>query len=302
MANQQGKIHKPLARRKFLAASVLTVAGMGGIGVGTFYYSKAVEPSWLDTTYLTLRLPHLTPAFQDYRLVQISDIHTDSTFMTASRLAGLVQTVNALQADLLVITGDFVTRYMPADKVILAELSCLRAKDGVFGVMGNHDHSSDVAWVRFCLQGTNVQELSNAVHTIRRGDEMLHLVGIDDLWPTNRGIPQPVWAHLPLLQQITASLPEQGAAILLVHEPDFADVAAHVGRYDLELSGHSHGGQVRLPFVGALALPPLARNYPCGLYYVKDMIHYTNRGLGMVSPEVRLNCRPEITVFELSTT
>jgi predicted MPP superfamily phosphohydrolase len=302
MANQQIKIHKTFKRRKFLKASALTVAGMGTVGVGTYYYSKTVEPAWFDTTYLTLRLPHLTPAFQGYRLVQISDIHTDSTFMTANRLAELVRQVNALQADLLVITGDFVTHYMPADKVVLAELRHLRAKDGIFGVMGNHDHASDVGWVRFCLQGTNVQELSNATHTVRRGEEMLHIVGMDDLWPMNRGVPQSVWTHLPLLQHMTASLPEQGVAVLLVHEPDFADVAAHVGRYDLELSGHSHGGQVRLPLAGALALPPLAHNYPCGLYQVKNMIHYTNRGLGMVPPKVRLNCRPEITVFELLAT
>jgi predicted MPP superfamily phosphohydrolase len=87
---------------------------------------------------------------------------------------------------------------------------------------------------------------------------------------------------------------------LLVHEPDFADVTAQVGRYDLSLSGHSHGGQVRVPFIGAIRVPPLSHQYPCGLYQVKNLQHYTNRGLGMVAPEVRLNCRPEITVFELS--
>src|SRR5579859_178812 len=135
MPNQQKKIDNHFKRRKFLEASALTVASMGVVGVGTYYYSTAIEPAWFDTTYLTLRLPHLTPAFQGYRLVQISDIHTDGTFMTASRLAALVQMVNALQADLLVITGDFVTRYMPADKVILSQLRHLRAKDGVFGIM-----------------------------------------------------------------------------------------------------------------------------------------------------------------------
>jgi predicted MPP superfamily phosphohydrolase len=302
MENQKEQHKTTFKRRNFLKASAFTVVGLGAVGAGTLYYSKEIEPSWFETTHITLRLPHLTPAFQGYRLVQISDIHTDSTFMGADRLAGLVQKVNELEADLLVITGDFVTRYMPAAKQILFELRNLRAKDGVFGIMGNHDHASDVDWVRFCLHGTNVQELQNAVHTVRRGDEMLHLVGMDDLWPSNWGTPAPLATHLPLLQQLTASLPEQGAAILLVHEPDFADISATVGRYDLELSGHSHGGQVSLPFVGPVALPPLSHNYPSGLYHVKNMIHYTNRGLGMVAPEVRLNCRPEITVFELSTT
>lgn len=300
MENQRRQGERPVRRRNFLKTSMLTVASMGAVGVGTYYYSREIEPAWFEITHLTLRLPRLTPAFQGYRLVQISDIHADGTFMTADRLAGLVRDVNALQADLLVITGDFVTSYRPTHKRVVSELRNLRAKDGVFGVMGNHDHAANVEWVRFCLRDTNVQELSNRIHTLRRGGEMLHLVGIDDLWPTNRGTPEPVWNHLPLLRQMTENLPEQGAAVLLVHEPDFADVTAHVGRYDLELSGHSHGGQVRLPMAGALALPPLAQNYPCGLYQVKDLLHYTNRGLGMVSPRVRLNCRPEITVFELS--
>ncbi len=300
MENQQIQDKKTFKRRSFLKASVLTVTGMGAGGVGTYYYSKKIEPAWFDITYLTLHLPRLTPAFQGYRLVQISDVHTDSAFMTADRLAGLVHTINLLQADLLVITGDFVTHYRLDDRVTLSELRNLRAKDAILGVMGNHDHDADVEWVQFCLRGTKVQVLFNAIHTVWRGDEMLHIVGMDDLWPTNTDTPEPVWTHLPLLQKVTASLPEQGAAVLLVHEPDFADVAAQVDRYDLELSGHSHGGQVRLPFVGALQLPPLAHNYPCGLYQVKNMLQYTNRGLGMVSPRVRLNCRPEITVFELS--
>jgi predicted MPP superfamily phosphohydrolase len=88
-----------------------------------------------------------------------------------------------------------------------------------------------------------------------------------------------------------------GAAILLVHEPDFADIAATAGRIDLQLSGHTHGGQVRIPGYGALHLPRLGKKYQAGLYQVNTMLHYTNRGLGMMEPQVRFNCRPEITVF-----
>jgi predicted MPP superfamily phosphohydrolase len=76
-----------------------------------------------------------------------------------------------------------------------------------------------------------------------------------------------------------------------------ADIATSVGRVDLQLSGHTHGGQVRIPFYGALRLPPLGQRYPSGLYRSGSMLHYTNRGVGMVSPLVRFNCRPEITVF-----
>ena len=123
MGNQQKKDKKPIKRRSFLKTSVLTIAGIGAVGGGTYYYSRAIEPAWFDTTYLTLRLPRLTPAFEGYRLVQISDIHADSDFMTADRLAGLVREVNALQADLLVITGDFVTRYRPGDQATLSDIA-----------------------------------------------------------------------------------------------------------------------------------------------------------------------------------
>jgi predicted MPP superfamily phosphohydrolase len=102
-----------------------------------------------------------------------------------------------------------------------------------------------------------------------------------------------------LLHQLTTSLPGEGAAILLVHEPDFADVAAYNQRIDLQLSGHSHGGQVRIPFYGPLILPALSRTYPKGLYSISNMLLYTNRGLGMLPPQLRFGCRPEIAVMDL---
>jgi predicted MPP superfamily phosphohydrolase len=299
MEQQQDK--QLIRRRNFVKGSLFTLLGVGVAGAGTLYYARNIEPIWFDITHHQLHLSRVTQAFNGYRLLQISDIHADDTFMTANRLAGLVHTINALQADVIVITGDFVTDYLPAAQGILTELSKLQATDGVFGVLGNHDHPSGVEWVRECLQAGQVQELANTTHTIRRGDQMLHLVGMDDLWPRNRGIPAPVWTHQPLLQQLTSSLPDLGAAILLVHEPDFAAVTAQDRRIDLQLSGHSHGGQVRIPLHGPIFLPPLSRVYPKGRYQIENLIQYTNTGLGMLSPHIRFDCRPEIAVFDLYT-
>lgn len=100
---------------------------------------------------------------------------------------------------------------------------------------------------------------------------------------------------LPLLDQLAAG----AGAILLAHEPDFADFSALTGPFALQLSGHSHGGQISLPLLGAPILPPFGRKYPRGRYQVGEMIQYTNRGLGMVQPYGRFNCRPEITLFIL---
>jgi hypothetical protein len=293
---------KLITRRTLLKGTIFTTLGTGIAGASTIYYAYEIEPAWFDITLHQIHLPHLTPAFQGYRLLHISDIHADDTFMNAERLRGLVQTINNLQADMVVITGDFVTEYLPAARSILLELNKLQARDGVFGVLGNHDHPAGLDWIRESLHAAKVQELPNQTHTIRRGDQMLHIIGMDDLWPANVGPPEPVWTHQPLLEQLTTQLPGKGAAILLVHEPDFADVAAHNSRIDLQLSGHSHGGQVRIPFYGPIILPPLSRHYPQGLYKTNNLIHYTNNGLGMLPPQIRFDCRPEIALFELLST
>jgi uncharacterized protein len=290
-----------MSRRNFLRGTLLSVGGLSLTGGGTVYYAYNIEPDWLDITYHQFKLPRLAPAFHGYRVVHISDIHADNAFMTTERLTAIVYIINTLHADIIALTGDFVTDYLPMAKPILTVLRDLRTPDGVFGVLGNHDHPAGVEWVRECLQAGNVQELNDKTHTIRRGEQMLHLVGLDDLWPANKGKPQPIWSHLPLLQHITAPLAQTGAALLLVHEPDFADVAAYHGRFDLQISGHSHGGQVRIPFYGPLVLPPLARKYTKGLYQVEHMLQYTNRGLGMLAPYIRFACRPEITVIDLYT-
>lgn len=258
----------------------------------------AVDSPWFEITRHQFRFARHSEAFHGYRIVHITDIHADDEFMIPERLASFVQKVNRLKADVVLITGDFASIYKPIYAQTLAGLAELQARDGVFGVLGNHDHYSGAEWVRECLRAARVQELNDATYTIQRGEEMLHLVGLDDLWPTNNGEPAPLETHLPRLARLVDSLPREGTAVLLVHEPDIADVAASTGRIDLQLSGHSHGGQVRIPLYGLLTsiLPPLARRYPRGLYQVEGMKLYTNRGIG--SP-LRFNNTPEVAVIDL---
>ncbi len=169
------------------------------------------------------------------------------------------------------------------------------------GVLGNHDHWSNAAISRQVLRASNVQVLDDATLTLRRSNDLLHLVGLDDLWPDPYMMNNvDMLARQPGLVDLASRLPADGAAILLVHEPDFADISAEVGRFDLQLSGHSHGGQVRAPLYGNLVAPYLATKYPDRRYQVGSMIQSTGRGLGMVWPQVRFFCRPEITVFTLT--
>jgi hypothetical protein len=258
------------------------------LGLGSLAYARDVEPRWIAVTPVHLKLPRLDAEFDGYRVVQISDIHMGG-WMSRGRLGEIAATINRQSPDLVVVTGDFVT-YKPqkfaAD--IAAALSTLRPCDAALAVLGNHDHWTNAGIVRQIIRDSGMIDVSNAVHTVRRGRAMLHIAGVDDFWVGKAD-----------LERVLKRLPPLGAAILLAHEPDFADTSAASGRFDLQLSGHSHGGQVIIPLLGPPVLPPYGRKYPVGRYQVGDMIQYTNRGVGMVHPQVRFNCRPEITVFTL---
>jgi uncharacterized protein len=278
-----------LSRRAFLKMAL----GITGLGLGGFTYGHYFEASWVEITSLRLRLPHLTPAFHGYRLVQISDLHLDHQGMTRARLAEIVSLVNSLQPDLVAITGDFITVAHDGGPQIFVEdlapaLSLLRPRDTTVAVLGNHDQEQDPVTVRRAMKMSGIIDLSNAVYTLWRNEAALHIAGVDDLWTGQ-----------DRLDLVLERLPAEGAAILLAHEPDFANTSAKTGRFGLQLSGHSHGGQVSLPFLGPPVLPRYARDYPRGWYQVGEMMLYTNRGLGTVPPRIRINCRPEITLFIL---
>jgi len=286
-------------RRMFLKYAGLTGLGSVVMSGSSVLYATTIEPDWLDVVTVPIHLARLDPAFHGYRIVQLSDIHADNTWMDAQRLSHIVQVANAQNPDLVVITGDFVTYIHDKMKDTLSTLNALRARDGIFAVLGNHDYWSDATIVRTLIHSYGIQELKDRVHTLYRGKAMLHLVGMDDLWEQTDHYHVSIHAQKDVVTSLLNPLPEQGAAILLVHEPDFADIAATTGRIDLQLSGHSHGGQIRLPGYGALRLPRLGKKYQAGLYHVNTMLHYTNRGLGMMDIQVRFNCRPEITTFVL---
>lgn len=257
------------------------------IFLGIFYVTR-VEPSWIEVRAISMPLPHLAPEFSGYRVVQLSDIHADR-WMTADRLAKIVRQVNQLKPDLVVLTGDFVTKSAEEFSPHLSAFSELHPVDKTLAVMGNHDVWTNPLIIQAALEAAGVQVLNNQVATLQRKSAQLSIAGVDD-----------VWSKRARLDQVLAALPSEGAAILLAHEPDFAEQSAATERFDLELSGHSHGGQVKLPFVKRV-LPPLAYKYPIGQYKVGSMIQYTNRGIGMSGIHLRFNCRPEITVFTLQS-
>ncbi len=271
------------------------------VGAGVFLYSRYVEPYWIAVERVTLTLPRLAPPFDGYRIVHISDFHLDG-WMTPERLERVVELVNEQEPDLVAITGDFVSVSVDYISGLPGPLGRLRAANGVVAVLGNHDHMNDADAVRRALSFAGVVEVSNGIYTLCREGVVLHVCGVDS-----------VMEGYDRLEEVLEVLDvaEPGCAILLAHEPDFADKTAATGRFDLQLSGHSHGGQVRIPFLktpyvvpllsrlGYSFVPPLIYEYPSGLYEVGEMYQYTNRGLGVIYARFRLNSRPEITVFTL---
>lgn len=277
-----------LTRRRFLQL----FAAAASTGAAGFGYARTVEPNWVDLEPVTLTLPGLAEPLSDLRIAQLSDIHL-SQFTSQAKLLDAVTRVNRLEPDLVVLTGDFVGRDAAFATGLIDPLRRLEAP--AFAVYGNHDLWSDRATVGAALAETPVRLLVNESVEAAAG---LTVAGIDDAWS---GHPQPETA--------LRNAPSGNTNLLLCHEPDYIDTIHAIGApIALQLSGHSHGGQVRLPSrrpdgagrrSRAHILPHMARRYPIGLYRVGSHQLYTNRGLGVWPLPYRFNCRPEITVFTL---
>ena len=282
-----------LTRRDFLKLLRTAAIDLGLLAIGGAAWGFLVEPGRLSVETVPMKLSRLTPAFFGMRIAQISDIHMGG-WMTSERLQHVVEQVTKQKPDILFLTGDFLLghEFTASTETNLQELidvlSPLTRTIPSFGILGNHDYWTDANAVREMLKACSITELSNSVFGLSRGSEILHICGVDD-----------IWEGAARLDEVTRQLTDDSAAILLAHEPDFADVSASTNRFDLQVSGHSHGGQVVFPLLGPLVLPRLGRKYPAGLYQVGNMYQYTNRGVGMARLPVRFNCPPEITLFVL---
>ena len=164
-------------------------------------------------------------------------------------------------------------------------LAQVRARAGIVGCLGNHDLGTDPAYVSAVLESHGISVLRNRSIPLEREGARLWLAGLDD-----------VLEGKPDLTLALKGVPAAEPVVLLAHEPDFADYVAHA---DLQLSGHSHGGQIRIPLLGAPYLPAMGRKYPRGLRQIGPLSLYTNVGLGTIVVPMRLDCPPEVTLITL---
>ena len=239
-------------------------------------------------------LPRWPERLDGFTVALLGDFHYDPYF-SIHPLHAAIPMVNGLRPDLVVLVGDFVSVPWVGDrrKGALAAEPCARllrqmtAPHGLWAVLGNHDHDTDPALVTRALQAESIQVLANQSEAIERDGARIWLAGVND-----------VLSRTADLKKTLRSVPAGEAVILAAHEPDFADRASRFP-IDLQLSGHSHGGQVRFPLLRPLHLPKLAKKYFWGTYQVGPLALYTNAGLGTVDVPIRLNCPPEITLLTL---
>ena len=280
-------------RRKFVYTSA--VAATGAAVTGVWGFSESNHP---QVTRLEVQLARLPHAFDGFTIAQLSDFHYEDRFSVVP-IRKAVEVVNSLHPDLVVLTGDFVTvpwrggspsslrQYAQPAEPCARVLQDLQAPMGRFAILGNHDAGSDPVRVVRALRDHQLPVLMNRSVALERGKDRIWLAGIDD-----------VLEGRPDLALTLSNVPPAELTILLAHEPDFADEAS-LTPVDLQLSGHSHGGQVWIPGIGAPWLPALGRRYPRGLYKVGDLTLYTNLGIGTIRAPVRINCPPEITLLTL---
>ena len=281
-------------RRKFLqmgaagaALSALAVAGDGPI-------FEANQPKLVS---IEVRLPRLVESWDGFRIAQLSDLHYDDYF-SAVPLRNAVEMVNGLYPDLIVVTGDFITarswrshlstlaRPEKAIEPCAQLVAQMHARSGILGALGNHD-VRNAEHIIEVLKSHNIPVLRNRSVPLEREGNRLWLCGVDD-----------ILGGRPRLDLALKEIPAGEPVVLLAHEPDWADYVAN-HPVDLQLSGHSHGGQIRIPFLGAPYLPPLARKYPWGLRQIGGLTLYTNAGIGTIEVPMRIDCPPEVTLITL---
>lgn len=275
-------------RTALKAFAAVPIAALGGAA-----YSYQIEPFWVEHVRLPLPIKNLPQELAGRTLVQISDIHVGNRF-DYGYLIREFQKVQKLEPDIVVYTGDFVSYETSEQFTQLAEVMS-HAPTGTLGsaaVLGNHDYGH--AWLQpevadtisDIIQDANIPVLRNEIQSIAG----LNIVGVDDLWGTN-------FLTTPVLSQVDAS----GANVALCHNPDAADLPVWSGYEGWILCGHTHGGQVKPPFLPPPLLPVRNKAYSAGVANLGDgRILYINRALGHLR-QIRFNVRPEVTFFTLQS-
>lgn len=242
----------------------------------------------LEVTRHEVTVPDLPVSFDGYRIAFLTDTHVASFMRRAFYREAVDQTLR-FQPDLILLGGDFVTweRHIPLMAEVL--LTGLEARDGVYAVLGNHDYWAGADNVLAAMTARGVRFLVNRSMVLRRGEDQLALVGIDELY---RGTPD--------VDATFALVDPKAPCIGVSHHPDIVGLLEG-RRLDLLVCGHTHGGQIRVPFFGSIVVPSKHEaRYASGFHRAGQVLMYVSRGLGSIPP-LRILCKPEVATFILRT-
>ena len=255
-----------ISRRKFIASVLLATP-----------FAVTADAKWIEPTWLKVRRVRIGTGAPTHRLVHFTDIHHKGD---RAYLETVIRTINSLAPDFVCFTGDIIEE----EKFLVEAMELLSGiKSPMFGVPGNHDYWSKISFVpiRKCFEATGGAWLLDESRKIAGGK--INLIGV-------------TCAHA---NQAMVPLEHSAKNILLMHYPAWVKKLGDQ-KFDLMLAGHSHGGQVRIPFYGAIMVPFGVDEYDLGLFQTKAGPLYVNPGIGYIfNYNFRFNCRPEITVIEI---
>ncbi len=262
-------------------SAVISVTGVGHRARHEAPYRPVLES-------VDVRVPPGVQTPPRLRIGFVADTHVGSVLRPADIERALALLLTA-EPDLLLFGGDYVSespRHISDAAAVLGNVASA-TRFGSLAVLGNHDYANGAERVTAALEKHGIQVLRNASARVGDGTGELWIAGIDD-----------ALLGSPDLTSAFAGVPAGARAIALWHEPDWAEQVVHHGAF-LQLSGHSHGGQVRLPILGTIAAPAGGRRFVAGLNFATGMPVYTTRGVGVYRPPVRFRCPPEITLVTL---
>ena len=273
-----------ITRRHFLTG--LAGAPLFAISA-TAAYSRFIEPYHYRIAEQDVFIRDLPEAFENFRITQITDVH-HSRIVGIDEVDRVVRLAQSTNPDLIALTGDYTTTYRRYIEPCAATLGSLTAPEGVWAVLGNHDHYTDRELTTRALERHHISVLNNANTKLTRKSETLQLAGIDD-WS---------WAKTDW-KRAFYGVDQNRPSVLLSHQPAVLDLA-QTQSVALILSGHTHGGQVTFPFIGAPAsLATKDLKYAHGLFRRGQTQLYVSSGTGVIGLPVRLGIRPEIAVLRL---
>jgi uncharacterized protein len=278
------KPKKKMTRRKFLKwLTAGGVVGLGGIALDAF----VIEPHGFKITKHTITLPRLPQEWDGLTIAHVTDLHIGK-LSDLDNAREIVNMTNQLHPDLIVLTGDFVSRADSISPALSEVLRDLHAPMGKFAVLGNHEYWTDSPKIIATFEAVGIKFLTNDNHVFTRNGKALVLGGVDDFMEGN-----------PDVLRAFSGIDENVPRILLCHNPDYAEAMPAESNVDLMLCGHTHGGQVKIPLIGPPLVPIDHRKYAEGLVDGPHCPVFVSRGLGMVEIPVRFNCPPEIPLITL---